>query len=234
MKFDRDFFKNVNYIDVGCSKGDSMIHLKPFFPNKRGIGIDIAKHKIEIATSRGLEAYLVDLFDLPQEKCVEFITMYHLLEHLTSDISTYDFMKKTVEISEDFIFIRQPYFDADKSLEKLGLKFFWSDWIGHPNKMHYREFVDIFEGFKSEGLIKDYNIFGHIPITNSTSDTIIPFNAPVDQLEYDKVKHGKKPIVHFNFLAYREIMAVARISDKNEESYRTLLNTCPQKYLIDF
>ena len=35
------------------------------------------------------------------------------------------------DVARDFLHIQGPYFDADKFLEKLGFKLYWSDWTDH-------------------------------------------------------------------------------------------------------
>ncbi len=228
------FFETLNYIDIGCSKGDSLDFLQKVLPLKRGIGIDIDNQKIKIAKERGFDVHLMDIFDIPNKKLINFSTLFHILEHLTPDISTYEFLNKIISFSKDFVFIRQPYFDADNLLAKAGLKFFWSDWHGHPNHMLHKDFVKIFERLREEKLILDYTIYGHIPILDSSSDTLLPLSVPIDQLGYDKSKHGEKPIVKFNFLAFREIMAVIRLNENIDNSCQVLESKCPNKFILNF
>jgi hypothetical protein len=224
-----------DYIDLGCSKGDSMLYLQNLFPNKNALGIDTSEKKIDIAMSRGLNVLNIDLFSLPNSKLTNFVTMFHILEHLNPDeISIYEFIKKTVIISKEFIFIRQPYFDSDESLKENDLKFFWSDWDGHPNRMLYRDFVDIFTRLKEEGMIQSYKIYGYLPVKDSKYPAVLPLSAPPNQTDYDKEKHGRKNIIDFKFFAFREIMAVAWIGDEKNESSQKLIDYCKDRYEINF
>ena len=62
------------------------------------------------------------------------------------------FVEKACSISKDFVFIQQPYFDADSYLFKKGLKLFWSDWRGHPNRMTSLDFNLLLRDLKKNPL----------------------------------------------------------------------------------
>ena len=63
---------------------------------------------------------------------VRFVTISHTLEHLRDLVEVRKTLGSAVKVATDFLFIRGPYFDADDLLQTQGLKFFWSDWSGHP------------------------------------------------------------------------------------------------------
>jgi SAM-dependent methyltransferase len=68
-------------IDIGCGLGRNLLHL-----NGNGIGIDHNQHAVEIARSRGLQAFTIEDFqESPFNKAALFdsILLSHVAEHLT-------------------------------------------------------------------------------------------------------------------------------------------------------
>ena len=69
--------------------------------------------------------------------------MHHFLEHIPSILDENNIIKQACSVIDDFLIIRQPYFDADSYLFSKGLKLYWSNWEGHPNHMALLEFHNV-------------------------------------------------------------------------------------------
>jgi len=182
-----------DFIDFGCSRGGSIAAAKRLFNAKRGLGIDTAEEKIKQATAAGHDAIVYDINALPRRALVRFCVMFHFLEHVPNRTDVVAYLRKAVTVSREFVFVRQPYFDADGFLFQRGLKLYWSDWHGHPNTMTTLNFYSMLMPMWRAGLIGDFSIHARGPITSSDHHAVHPINSPRDQHEYDATKHPAKP-----------------------------------------
>src|ERR1700730_6085107 len=67
-------------LDIGCGLGRNLLHL-----NGNGVGIDHNQHAVEIARSRGLQAFTIEAFQTSsfnQSASFDSILMSHVAEHL--------------------------------------------------------------------------------------------------------------------------------------------------------
>jgi hypothetical protein len=141
-----------DFFDFGCSDGGCINYVQAIDPSLRGLGIDIDQAKIDKARSKGLDAINADILALPQQKLVKFVTMSHFLEHLPNVMVAEAMIRRAAEVATDFVFVRQPWFDSDPLLLSHDLKFHWSDWTGHPNKMTSLDFYLILRRAMTSGL----------------------------------------------------------------------------------
>lgn len=184
-----------DYFDFGCGDGANMKFIKSIAPAARGLGIDIDQRKVDKARENGFEAINFDILKLPIDKLVRFVTMSHFLEHLPSVKIAESMIRRGIDVSRDFIFIRQPWFDSDGALFMQDLKFYWSDWRGHPNRMTSLDFYLILKRSLENNAISGFSIFGRTPVSTTDDPCLIPLSAPVDQHHYDAARHGEKPRV---------------------------------------
>lgn len=182
-----------DFLDFGCSRGGSIGLAMRLFDAKRGLGIDIAENKVKEARSAGYDAIVCDIKELPSRPLVRFCVMSHFLEHVPSRTDVVAYLKKAIAISREFIFIRQPYFDADGFLFQRGLKLYWSDWHGHTNTMSTLDFYSILMPMLKAGTIGNFSIHVSGPIHSSDYPAVHPIRSPRDQHEYDPAKHPEKP-----------------------------------------
>jgi len=126
--------KKYDFIDFGCSAGSSLkIYGKMFgVHKKRGLGLDINKKKVKLTLEKGFKAKVCDVTKIKLIKKVRFSIMSHFLEHIPSINDVKKIVEKACFISEEFLLIRQPYFDADPYLFSKGFKFYWSNWVVTP------------------------------------------------------------------------------------------------------
>ncbi len=229
-----EFFKSkhMDYIDFGCSKGGSLLLGQERFGGTRGLGIDISPQKVEITRKAGFDAICYDINKIPSEKLAKFTILSHFLEHVPDARDCYEFVKKACEISTDFVFIQQPYFDADSYLLQNNLKLYWSDWTGHPNRMTSLDMLLLFKGLVNSGMDLTYSIHVRHPIHNSDSLDILPMSTITDQHKYDKRLHPlKKGVINFDFPVYRELIAIITMAGVG---HRDILNMVKyDKTLVD-
>lgn len=209
---------DFSFMDFGCSRGNSLLQAKKIFEVRtKGLGIDLASDKLEAASERGLSVAQFDIENLPDEKIVDFVTMVHFVEHLHGYTQAKTIIEKACGVARDFIFIRQPYFDADADLMHLGLKCYWSDWGGHRFHMTSLEMYTLLRDLKKEGRISDFSIHFAYEISDSEHSAIIPLSAGPNQFDYDETIHPEKdPNITFGFPVFREIRVIISFSPQKQ------------------
>lgn len=202
-----------DYFDFGCSSGAQLEFNGKVFPGARGLGIDIDDAKLRIARDAGHQAINFDILRLPEAKLVKFVTLSHFLEHLGSVAESRKMLAKAISVARDFVFVRQPWFDSDGELLRLGYKLYWSHWSGHRNKMTSLDFHSILGAELKAGRIRRFVILGRGPIVHGRNSCLIPLEAPINQHKYDPALHGPKVELPLAHQAFAEIMARVDIGD---------------------
>jgi SAM-dependent methyltransferase len=214
---------NYDFLDFGCSSGGSLdYYAKIFSAMKGGLGIDKDPKKIARARSSGHDVIQCDIKKLEVKGSVRFIVMSDFLEHIPDLKTVTLIIWKAVTIAREFVFIRQPYFDADPYLFKHQLKFYWSDWEGHPNRMTTLEFHNILKKILEKGAIKRFSIYGFKKVKSSSDPAIHSIWSACDQHEWKKSKHPHKKLIDFELDIYRHLSVVI---DINGESTK-MIETC--------
>jgi SAM-dependent methyltransferase len=199
----------VDFLDFGCSRGQSISTAIKILDADYGIGVDLDPEKLAAALKDGFDVARVDLLKLPDEALVRFVTMMHFLEHLSGYDEAKAMVKKACNLSREFVYIRQPFFDADGQLFQLGLKCYWSDWTGHRFSMTTLDFFRVLRDLRNEGDCDCFTIALTYPIHSSDHSAIIPLTAGINQHKYDPSKHlGKGPEVTFDFPVFSEVRVV--------------------------
>ncbi|MGB6167913.1 MAG: methyltransferase domain-containing protein [Geitlerinemataceae cyanobacterium] len=216
-----------DFCDFGCSNGSSIEFGMNVLKGRQGFGIDIDSKKVEATKSKGYEAIHSDFCNLNlPDKCVNFTILSHVLEHLPNLEIAQKSIENSVRISKNFVFIRGPYFDADDYLKSLGLKFYWSDWSGHP--LHFT--VQSMRQCLDQLNLENYEIYGRNIVENSHNLAIHPLFSPRNQQKWNPEKHDRKEFFKFDRSIYQEFSCIIWI-DKNAncKNARNLSN----KYLIE-
>ncbi|WP_230532123.1 hypothetical protein [Microvirga roseola] len=205
---------HYDFIDFGCSKGDSLVFGRDHLGGRNGLGIDIDPKKVQTSIERGEDALVVDATEVGSYKnAVSFSIMAHFLEHLPGLPLAMKCIESAVSISRDFVFIRQPWFDADGQLLQNELKLYWSDWGGHQNPMTTLDFYRAIRRLKSKKPVS-WAIDGSNRIYSSASKFVLPLNAPANRHFYDPQKDGRKHFSLFNYPVYQEIICVIQLSNR--------------------
>lgn len=199
---------DYDFLDFGASKGDSIRFGMRRLGGTRGLGIDIDPKKVETMRSKGLDCVEADVahLDFPADS-VRFVVMSHFLEHLPDLTTVERSIESAARVASDFLFIQGPYFDADEFLSERGLKFYWSDWHGHPCHLTTSQLRDI---LLKLGL-NDHVMMVCDPVTDSADPAVHPLASPIDQHDYDPEAHPEKPFVEFPQPLYRSIMCCVRL-----------------------
>lgn len=198
----------MDFYDFGCSEGGSISYAMKRFGGRRGLGIDVDLVKVEAARARGFDAEAIDILALPERKQVRFVTLMHFLEHLDGYATARLMLRKACAVSREFVYVAQPFFDADGELARRGLKLYWSDWRGHTFCMSTLQLQRALESLRCEGLVRGFKIGWHSRIANSADRAVLPLSAPMDQHDYDPARHDAKPLIGFRFAVYRELRAI--------------------------
>ena len=201
--------KRIDHIDFGCSKGGSLDFAKKRLGGQYGLGIDIDSAKVAAAREAGYEAIQYDINQLPNRKLVRFVVMSHFLEHLPSLHNAKTMIRKACEISYEFIYIQQPFFDADGYLLEKGFKLFWSDWRGHPNRMTSLDMYLILRDLRSDGFKLTFSIYAHKPVNDSNDECVHLLQAPRDLRYHVPSEHlDKGASVQFSGNVFRELVTL--------------------------
>lgn len=204
--------EKIDFFDFGCSNGDSLLFGTNILGGHKGLGIDINNDKILSTREKNLLAINYDIKKLPNKKLVDFTIMSHFLEHVPNIKDVECFIAKACLVSKDFVFIRQPFFDADGLLLAEKLKTYYSDWKGHPNTMSSLQFYTILRTLKNKGIIKHFIIGARDKISNSNHPRIHPLTSEIDQHNYDPKIHPKKNSnIKLEFELYFEIIVIISI-----------------------
>lgn len=215
---------DYDYIDFGCSNGNSIRFGVDKFNGTRGIGVDIDPKKIANANERlkDIEAHRgehiainYDVLNLDDDrfyKKFRFTTCIHFLEHLFGFVDAKKAIETAIKFSKEFVFITQPFADKDVELFNQNLKTYYSDWTGHTNLMTSYDFYRILRDFQNNGLIKEFIIFANTPILDSSSPFIHPLSAPYNKHEYNEELPPKDTSIKFEGL-YKDIGAFLIIDE---------------------
>ncbi len=210
--------RNYEFFDFGCSAGGSLERYgKMFQAEGKGLGLDINPQKVKLTKEKGFNAEVCDITKLQLSSKVRFCIMHHFLEHVPSVHDVNKIVRKACSVADDFVLIRQPYFDADPYLFSHGFKFFWSHWRGHPNNMTLLELHNMLMPMASEGLIKRFSLYGLYLVTSSEDAAIHNLDSKIDQHEWNVEEHSQKKIIDFTIPVYREVMAIIDLSGNATE-----------------
>lgn len=208
----------VEFLDFGASKGESIDYANDTFcgGKSQGIGLDINPAKVLAMKEHGYAAFTADITKLKLEHPVRFVIMSHFLEHLPGFVTAQKIVEKATNASSEFIFVKQPYFDADAYLLSRGLKLYWSDWKGHYYHMQSIELFKIFRDLYQAGKISRFCIYASGRINSANDDRIHPLNSNKNQHRYDESLHPSKDHVLSDFTTdvFREIIVLATRSNR--------------------
>ena len=206
---DRPARERIDFLDFGTSHGGSIEFALGKLGGKRGVGIDNSLGKVRSARSRGYECLIADARWLAvKPRSVRFVTMMHLLEHLPDVVSVEAAVQSASSVASEFVVITLPYFDADEYLASKGLKFYWSDWTGHPTHLASSRLKEVLG--KTHPL--EFRVFGRRLVTSSKDPAIHSVESPRDQFEFDANIHPPKPEVVFDRNLFYETVGIAILS----------------------
>lgn len=205
-----------DFLDYGCSDGRSLELAVRALGGVRGLGLDSSTAKVEQARARGHDAIEVDATRMP--KCrgtVDFAILSHFLEHLPGVRDASRCIRHAIGVSRRYVYVQQPWFDSDFHLLRRGLKLYWSDWVGHTNRMTTLSFHSILQPLLTQGRIARYCIYGRDRIESSQSPDVHPLASPPDAPAWNPEVHPPRPEVVFDEPVYREIVVIVAVKDRS-------------------
>ena len=202
-----------DFLDFGASKGGCIDFAVQNLGGRKGLGVDIDPKKVARMRALGYDCIEGDItkLDLPANS-VRFVTMSHVLEHLPDLDAVGRAIKSAARVASDFLFIQGPYFDADAALARYGLKFYWSDWHGHPCHLTTSQLGGLLHAER----LRHYVLMARVRVFDSEDPSIHPLSSPQDQHDYSAAVHPPKPMVVFDPPAfdrplYREMVCVVKL-----------------------
>ncbi len=199
-------WSQYDFVDLGCSTGDSITYCIQRFHARRGIGVDIDKSKVLKAQAVGVDAVLADasqlavVSSLSNADQIRFVSMVHFLEHLPDFQTVEEIIRNAAAIASDFLFIRHPSFEEEAYLTMLGLRQYWWHWTGHKSHVHVSDYCSIFDRLG----LRQYMIRYQEPIWDSTHRSILTSDMPIDQHNFDPGRHRDRPYMRFDRPLWRE------------------------------
>jgi SAM-dependent methyltransferase len=190
---------DVDFLDLGCSRGGSIAYCTKRFHAGQGLGIDASPEKVREAQEAGTSAVLADATALGIQKSVRFVSMMQFLEHLPDPNAVEAAIGSAATAATDFLFIHHPSFEGEAYLESLGLRQYWWHWRGHPSHVMVEDYCNMFERLD----LRQYMIRYIEPVEHSSHPTILPVSSPIDQFDYDAREHPPKPSVRLRRPVWR-------------------------------
>jgi SAM-dependent methyltransferase len=201
---------DYDFLDFGCSKGGSLLLGKELFGGRRGLGLDIDAAKVAAARCAGHDAVLADVTNLNLAPgAVSFVLMMHFLEHLPGYEAARQAIESATRIARDFVFIRHPWFDSDGALFDLGLKFYWSDWRGHPNRFGK---LDFFKVLARARRVHRWLLLGYEPVMDTLSRDLVDLEGPADSQATSQSAISDRPRQIIGVPTYRQIAGLVQIN----------------------
>jgi hypothetical protein len=191
-RLDEVDWTDVDFIDFGSGIGGSLQSAEKR-TGGRGVGVEMRAAKVEIARREGRNVVLGDIFDLPTDLSVRYVTIDNVLEHLPSMDLVEAALHSATRIAGEYVYIRHPSFEDEPYLNALGLKQFWTDWRDHPSHISLADFMRIAHKLGATS----WSMHPVRAAADSSDSTILPIGAPSDQHDYDPELHGVKPDVVF-------------------------------------
>jgi hypothetical protein len=220
------------FLDMGCSAGGSLEFGRAWW-EVDGVGVDLDAHKVEIARARGYRAEVGDVLNCSDHGgSWQVVQGIHFLEHLPDSASAQAVLRAAARMAADLIYFRQPFFDADEQLASLGLKLFWSDWTGHPNKMVLPKYMDVLDDLVLTGSLSQYVVWALGDVTDSADEALLPLSAPKNELGFDRLRHDDKPSIEaFSFPVVRETVVLGLIDPASRRSAKVAVKMRGAKVL---
>jgi hypothetical protein len=165
-----------DFIDYGCSHGNSIKYGMSRLGGKRGIGIDLDPKKIADTEKAGYTAVLADATQIGcRTGSVRFGLMLHFLEHLPSRRVADQTLRAATMYAREFVYVRQPWFEGSAALLPLGYRLYWADWTGHPNHYSAVDFVNVLSRSRR---VKRFLVFGRTPVLTTRDNCLVSLSAP--------------------------------------------------------
>jgi hypothetical protein len=184
------------------------------FSANKGLGVELFEEKVAQVRNLGFDCVQGDITILQfSENCVRFVTLNHILEHLSNLDAVYKAIANAVFYARDFLFIQGYCFDSDEMLAEHGFKLLRSG--HHPLHLTLHQLYTV---FKSLGLASKAQFFLRKRIFNSLHPAVHPLESPANQHEWRKDAHPEKPFVLFEQPVWSEFSCFVSLRENLNSS----------------
>lgn len=202
----------LDVVDLGTKKGSAISNFLKKGPHyfgrlatglnpKKCLGVDINPKWRRTVTRQGYqfaEKNLADEEELESLPVAKFYLAWDFLEHLPDHVWAEKVLLSMVDKSLHGVWVVIPNFDQDetgeRALKKLGLRFAWTKWLGHPNHWTLHQVSRSLQKLPERCTWK---IRPAKKINHTRHPDVVPLGAPVDSVKYSK-EMGNKPLVALN------------------------------------
>lgn len=175
--------------------GKDVLTIKP----AECLGIDHQARYAHEVKALGYEFWtqdiLANLDSLPE---ADYYLAWDFLEHLPNVRESSRVLRAALARARIGVWLRMPSFEQDEEgegqLRKLGLRFAWSHWHGHPS--HYLV-GDAEEVFSKNPDVHQWRAKRGKKIFSTNHPDVVPISAPLDTVRYDE-SLGPRRIVRLN------------------------------------
>lgn len=122
----------IDFIDVGGSKGGSYDLIQKRYGYENGLAIDIDPKKVKQSLENNVPAIRLDASKMSifSDNACKLVSIVHTLEHLPNLAVVEGVLRSALRVASDTIYIRGPMYYLDY-LKPMGFQFYWSHWTGH-------------------------------------------------------------------------------------------------------
>jgi hypothetical protein len=207
-----DSYNQIDFIDIGGSKGGSYKYIKDLYKYENGLTIDIDIRKVKEALKNNTPSIRLDATNMYifNDNSCKLISIIHTLEHLPNEKIIEDVLKESIRVASDVIYITGPMYYLDY-LSKLGFQFFWSHWTGHTCLIEPNTIINIMKKLGQTNY--KLNFKEKHKIHNSNDPCIHSINGLIDRHGYaEKIDPPKKFNVKFEKDIYKEFELIFNLN----------------------
>ena len=209
---------DLTIVDMGTKLGRSITEFRKrghtFFgddargiPPERCLGIDKKTQYMSDVQGQGYRFLGMDvtstgaLENLPE---ADFYLAWDFLEHLPDKKWSGAVVWAMIHKARKGVWIKMPSFEPDEAtgegaLRKLGLRFAWTHWHGHPSHYLVQDCVEAIQGYK-QGTGRNSLAVKVRPgrrVRDTLDKQVVPIDAPIDTVEY-KPSLGSRTVHKFD------------------------------------
>jgi hypothetical protein len=186
-------WSRFDFIDIGCSRGNSLRYCMRRFGAAHGAGVDLNPDRVQMVRDAGFAAFHGDARALSAERAVRFVSMMDFLEHLPSLKHVQAVIESAGRAATDFLWIFHPSFEGEEYLRAIGYKQAWWDWRVHTAHIQIADYLQILDRLG----LRQIFIRPVKPVADTSHPSVLPIDAPPNQKAYDAALHGPKEHVEF-------------------------------------
>tara|TARA_Y100000992_G_scaffold48665_1_gene28444 strand:+ start:5903 stop:6550 length:648 start_codon:yes stop_codon:yes gene_type:complete len=176
-------YNQLEFIDVGGSKGGSYKFIKNKFKFENGLTIDIDIRKVNESLKNNTPAIRLDAthMNIFNDNACKLVSIIHTLEHLPNEEIIKKVLKESCRVASDTVYIKGPMY-YQNYLSKKGFQFYWSHWTGHTCLIEPETIIKIMEELGNN----TYELNFLNLVENSNDPCIHSINGLINRHAYDK------------------------------------------------